>query len=179
MLVDLNPGDFAPTLPAYGRHLFLCTHGNCATNYATTTLLQRLQELNDEHDRVRFSNHERIAIAQSGCLGVCMGGPVLVVYPDGIWYANLDVTKLERIYREHLLGGAPVEEYILHRHYPVGHEAPYAPDLRPAQGVDPFLLLAEQAAAEKAAQRRSPSPEEGVSDRVRAARERRRNREQN
>ncbi len=174
MLIDLSSDSFASTLPAYGRHIFICTHGNCAPDYATTALLQRLQELNEEHDRVRFSNHERIAATQSGCLGICMGGPVLVVYPDGIWYANLDMAKLERIYREHLLGGAPVEEYILHRHYPAGQEVPYAPALRPAQGVDPFLLLAEQAAAEKAAQRRSP--EEGVSDRVRAARERRRNR---
>lgn len=177
MLIDLGADNFAPPLPDYGRHIFICTHGNCASGSATAALLQRLQELNEEHDRVRFSNHERVIATASGCLGVCMGGPVLVIYPEGIWYANVDVAKLERIYREHLLGGAPVAEYILHRHYPAGQEAIYAPALRPPQGVDPFLLLAEQAAAEKAAQRRNPTPEEGVSDRVRAARERRRNRE--
>ena len=136
--------------------------------------------MNEQHDRVRFSNQERLVVTASGCLGVCMGGPVLVVYPDGVWYAAVDEAKLERIYIEHVLGGEPVEEYILHRHYPAGQGAPYAPELRPAQAVDPLLAAAEKAAAEKAAerdaQRRNPSPTEPVSDRVAAARARRQNR---
>ena len=35
-------------------------------------------------------------------------GPILVVYPDGIWYGNVDEAALERIYTEHILGGQPV-----------------------------------------------------------------------
>ncbi len=180
MPIDLSFGPSAPSLPAYGRQIFLCTHGNCAPDSRTAALLARLHELNEQHDRVRFSNQERLVVTQSGCLGVCMGGPVLVVYPDGVWYAAVDETKLERIYTEHLLGGVPVNEYILHRHYPAGQGAPYAPDLRPAESVDPLLALAEKAAAEKAAERAalrgSPTPTEPISDRVAAARARRQNR---
>lgn len=180
MPIDLNFGSQAPSLPAYGRHIFLCTHGNCAPNSRTAALLTRLQELNEQHDRMRFSNQERLVVTASGCLGVCMGGPMLVVYPDGVWYAAVDEAKLERIYTEHLLGGVPVAEYVLHRHYPAGQGAPYAPALRPAQATDPLLALAEKAAAEKAAERdtlrRNPGPAEPVSDRVAAARARRQNR---
>lgn len=176
MSFDLSLGTFNPTLPAYGRHIVLCTNGNCASRPQTQALLARLHALNEEHDRIRFSNHERVLVTTSGCLGVCMGGPVLVVYPDGIWYANVDGPKLERIYREHILGGAPVEEYLFHRHYPAGQEAAYAPPLRPTQGQDPLLALAEKAAAEKAAQRLAPR-QEPVSDRVAAARARRQNRQ--
>ncbi len=176
MPIDFNLSFSAPSLPAYGRHIFICTHGNCASQIRTAALVKRLQELNEQHDRVRFSNQERVVTTQSGCLGVCMGGPVLVVYPDGVWYAAVDEAKLERIYREHLLGGTPVAEYILHRHFPAGQEAAYAPALRPAQAVNPLLALAEQSAAEKAAQRRNPSPQP-VPDRVAAARARRQNRD--
>jgi len=175
MPIDLSFGAPSPSLPAYGRHIFICTHGNCAPHPRTGALLRRLHELNETNDRVRFSNGERVVVTQSGCLGICMGGPVLVVYPDGVWYANVDEAKLERIYREHVLGGQPVQEYILHRHYPAGQEAPYAPELRPAQAADPLLALAEKAAAEKAAARLHP-PSEPVSDRVAAARARRQNR---
>ena len=175
MNFELSFGSVTPSLPAYGRHLFFCIHGNCAPSASVAALIERVNALNNEHDRTRFSNQERILITQSGCLGVCIGGPVLVVYPDGVWYSNVDVAKLERIYQEHLLGWKPVEEYMLHRHYPPGQEAAYAPGLRPEQPVDPFLLLAEQAAAEKAAQRAASGPRP-VSDRVRAARERRQNR---
>ncbi len=175
MSIELNFGVPIPSLPAYGRHIFICTHGNCAPPSRTAQLIKRLHELNEEHDRVRFSNGERLVVTSSGCLGVCMGGPVLVVYPDGVWYAAVDEAKLERIYTEHLLGGQPVEELVMHRHFPPGQEAAYAPPLRSAQSVDPLLALAEKAAAEKAAQRRNPSPEP-ISDRVAAARARRANR---
>jgi cob(I)alamin adenosyltransferase len=48
-------------------------------------------------------------------LGVCGGGPIVVVYPDGIWYHHVDDSLLERIVQDHIVGGQPVEEAIFHR----------------------------------------------------------------
>jgi cob(I)alamin adenosyltransferase len=61
----------------------------------------------------------------TGCLGVCSGGPILAVYPDGIWYHHVDEALLERIVNEHLLGDQPVEEHIFHR---LGAEPEPPPD---------------------------------------------------
>lgn len=49
------------------------------------------------------------------CLRICESGPIAVVYPDGIWYVDLTVEKLDRIIDEHLVAGTPVEDLVFRR----------------------------------------------------------------
>jgi (2Fe-2S) ferredoxin len=49
------------------------------------------------------------------CLRVCKGGPIAVVYPDGVWYHGVTKDVVERILVEHVLGGRVVEEHVLTR----------------------------------------------------------------
>jgi len=58
---------------------------------------------------------ERVKRGETPCLGVCAGGPIVVVYPDGIWYAGVTAALLERIVVEHLKGGRVVEDAVFHR----------------------------------------------------------------
>jgi cob(I)alamin adenosyltransferase len=117
-----------PSMHAYGRHLLICTGGSCASAAAGKALAVRTLALLGDRRKVR--NPEQIKCSTVDCLGVCTGGPIAVVYPDGIWYQHLDETLLVRIVEEHLIGGRPVDEAILHRLSPSGHESPYAPALR-------------------------------------------------
>jgi (2Fe-2S) ferredoxin len=46
---------------------------------------------------------ERLRISQSGCLGRCLKGPVIVSYPQGTWYCYLDQADVERILQHEFL----------------------------------------------------------------------------
>jgi (2Fe-2S) ferredoxin len=156
MVVEMT----SPGISPYGRHIFICANGNCANSAQVTELIQYLHQLNRQHGLDQLSNPQRIAYVKCGCLGVCSNGPIMIVYPEGIWYRAIDSTSLAQIYEEHLLGGEPVEAYILHRHY---------------QPAVPIQAAAERAAVEKEAQRRAAASEP-LPDHVIAARQRRQQR---
>jgi len=102
-----------PEMAPYARHVFICSGPFCDPEgegkrlYAL--LAQKLGELG------LYDNPLRVKRGITPCLGVCHSGPVLVVYPDGIWYCQVDETLLDRIVEEHLRGGRPVEEAVYHR----------------------------------------------------------------
>lgn len=52
---------------------------------------------------------DNVRINRAGCLDRCAEGPVLVVYPQAIWYTFVDETDLEEIIQQHLLLGQTVE----------------------------------------------------------------------
>lgn len=97
----------------YRRHVFLCTHGDCATKQEAEAswqyLKRRLRELGlaDAEDGVYRS--------QANCLRICREGPVALVYPEGTWYRRCTPEAIERILQEHVLGGRPVEELCFAR----------------------------------------------------------------
>ena len=59
---------------------------------------------------------------KADCLRVCQGGPVLLVWPEGILYGGVTPERVERIVQEHVIGGRPVEEWILRRTPFTAHE---------------------------------------------------------
>lgn len=97
----------------YSRHVFVCTGGFCSPDRAGRGLYAMLPGLL-QREGLLFGPG-RVKRGETPCLGVCSGGPIVVVYPDGVWYGGVTPELLERIVVEHLRDGRVVEEAVFHR----------------------------------------------------------------
>ena len=102
-----------PRMDPYSRHVLVCVGGFCSPDHRGRELYQLLPALLRRHGLLFGEN--RVKRGETPCLGVCAGGPIVVVYPDGIWYAGVTPALLERIVVEHLVNGRVVEEAVFHR----------------------------------------------------------------
>lgn len=103
-------------IPQHRRQVFFCLGARCMHRGALP-LYQRLRAAMKVH-RALGSGPQRAMCVRTGCMFPCNQGPLMVVHPDGTWYGGLDDATIDRIVAEHLLGGRPVAQAIVHRQPP-------------------------------------------------------------
>ncbi len=95
----------------YQKHVFFCINQRddgapCCGNHNAQEMRnyakKRIKSLN-------FNGRGKIRVNNAGCMDRCGEGPVLVVYPDAVWYTYVDREDIDEIIDSHLVSGVPVE----------------------------------------------------------------------
>ncbi len=96
----------------FEKHVFFCTNqrekgAECCNNIDAQKMRDYVK------DKVKSlglsAKGSRIRINSAGCMDRCEDGPVLVVYPEGVWYTYVDESDLDEIILSHLKNGCVVE----------------------------------------------------------------------
>jgi (2Fe-2S) ferredoxin len=93
------------------RHVFVCTNERpdghprgCCKAKGSEALVGLFKE-----ELKKRGLASEVRAQKSGCLDVCELGAALVVYPDGVWYGNVQASDVPEIVESHLIEGRPVE----------------------------------------------------------------------
>lgn len=93
-----------PPRPQFERHVFVCTSGKVCPRQGGEQVHSELR------GQVASAGlKDRIRINKSGCVGQCGHGPMIVVYPEGVWYAGVRPEDAREVFEGHLLANRPVE----------------------------------------------------------------------
>jgi (2Fe-2S) ferredoxin len=97
----------------YEKHVFICAndkaapkkcctdaHGSALTDAFKTALVER-------------GLQTRMRAQKTGCLDACGTGPTLVVYPEGTYYGNVQLSDVQEIVESHLVNNQPVERLVV------------------------------------------------------------------
>ena len=99
----------------YGRHVFLCTGESCSAAGVGEAAWEVLKREMKDRNLSLSAGPQACYRTKVGCLRICQGGPILLVYPEGTYYGGMTAERIPEFVREHLVEGRPVEGRIFAR----------------------------------------------------------------
>ena len=113
-LLTLAPVAAAPIT----RHVFVCTGKSCSARDSADVLAAFENDLKERgllfgREAKGKNPHGSIVVTSCASVGFCSIGPAVMVYPDGVWYAQVRAADVGEIIEEHLLNNRVVERLAL------------------------------------------------------------------
>lgn len=95
----------------YKYHVFFCCNQrapgeNCCNTHGASDVQAYAK---DRISQLKMKGEGKVRINKAGCMDRCDLGPVMVVYPEAVWYTYIDKDDVEEIIQEHLINGRIVE----------------------------------------------------------------------
>jgi (2Fe-2S) ferredoxin len=95
----------------YQHHVFFCCNqrepGEACCNDRGAKDMRAYAK--DRVKALKLNGEGKVRVNTAGCLDRCEEGPVIVVYPEEIWYTYVDRSDIDEIIEEHLVHGRVVE----------------------------------------------------------------------
>jgi len=100
--------------PVFHKHIFICTNQrtggerkSCGEHHGMELVAAFKKSLKDKSLPIR------VRAQRAGCLDICDFGPTIAVYPEGVFYVNVQLADVEEIIQSHIIGDKPVERLLL------------------------------------------------------------------
>ena len=99
----------------YQRHIFFCTNqrSNGEASCTDHPAQQAFDHCKAKVKQAQLNGPGGVRVNKAGCLDRCAGGPVMVVYPEAVWYSYVDHSDIDEIIESHLIKGQVVERLRL------------------------------------------------------------------
>ena len=100
--------------PYYQRHIFFCLNQrdggeSCCAPQGAQAAFDRCKS---QGKALGLLGAGKVRVNKAGCLDRCAGGPIAVVYPEGVWYSYVDPSDIDEIVESHLRDGVVVERLL-------------------------------------------------------------------
>ncbi|HHZ16427.1 MAG TPA: NADH-quinone oxidoreductase subunit NuoF [Peptococcaceae bacterium] len=92
----------------YRSHVLICTGTGCTSSNSRALIDTLKKEL------VENGLEKEIQVIETGCFGFCNLGPIMVVYPEGVFYCRVSEADLREVVQEHFVKGRVVQRLLYH-----------------------------------------------------------------
>jgi len=99
----------------YKKHLFFCTNQRdpgkkCCADAGASNMREYAKE---KLKNLGLIGKGEIRVSSAGCLGRCKKGPILLIYPEGVWYQYQSIADVDEIINTHVVQGGLVERLLI------------------------------------------------------------------
>ena len=132
-IVSLRKGIYEkapPKMKDFKKHIMVCGGTGCHSAGSRAVI----ESLNDELKKHNLL--DEIMVVETGCNGFCAKGPLMVIYPEGVFYQLLTLDDMQKVVEEHFLKEKPIESLM--------YKDPVTGEIIPKQMDIPFFKLQTQ-----------------------------------
>lgn len=96
--------------PPFEKEIMICAGTGCISSKSDAFI----QSLKEELEKNGLA--EKVNLVSTGCFGLCAQGPIVIIYPEGIFYHQVKPTDAKKIVEQHIIKGELVEKLLYHDH---------------------------------------------------------------